>query len=204
MTTQAGRVEVQADSSAFEQLLAPALASAYGTALRMTRSPADAEDLLQEASFLAFRGFRTFEEGSNFKAWFFRILTNCFYSKHRRDKRRIVTVDLEETPVLHIYKQALQQGLVSDSPDPAADLFEQLDAESVGMAIDALPEEYRMVASLYFTQDFSYHDIAQVLDCPVGTVRSRLHRSRKMLQKALWELAVERGVVSRLVAEAEE
>lgn len=204
MTTQAGRVEVPSDSAAFERLLAPVLTSAYGTALRMTRSAADAEDLLQEASFLAFRGFRTFEVGSNFKAWFFRILTNCFYSNHRRDKRRIVTVDLEETPVLHIYKQALQQGLVSDGPDPAADLFEQLDAESVGMAIDALPEEYRMVASLYFTQDFSYQDIAQVLECPVGTVRSRLHRSRKMLQKSLWELAVERGIIGRLAAESEE
>lgn len=201
MTTQAHVPSTVPDSAAFEALLAPVLASAYGTALRMTRSAADAEDLLQEASLLAFRGFRTFESGSNFKAWFFRILTNCFYTTHRRARRRIVTVDIEDTPDLYMYGHSIREGLNYQGEDPTAQFFDRLDSDEVGMAIDALPEEYGIVASLYFTQDFSYQEIAEVLDCPVGTVRSRLHRGRKMLQKALWHLAEERGIIKELAVE---
>lgn len=200
MTTQAHAQDVVPDTAAFEALLAPIVASAYGTALRMTRSAADAEDLVQEASLLAFRGFKTFEQGSNFKAWFFRILTNCFYTTHRRARRRVVTVDVEDTPDLYMYGHSIQEGLPYQGPDPSAEFFDRLDSEEVAGAIDALPEEYSVVCTLYFTQDFSYQEIAAVLDCPVGTVRSRLHRGRKMLQKALWRLAEERGIIRDLAA----
>lgn len=188
----------QSVMTAFEELLAPLVASAYRTAVRLTGNPADAEDLVQEASLLAYRGFRTFEMGSNFKAWFFRILTNCFYSTHRRDRRRPVTVDIEDTPDLYLYAHSIGEGLPYRGTDPASQLFERLDTDEVAAAIEALPEEYRVVATLYFTQDFSYQEIAQVLTCPVGTVRSRLHRGRKMLQKALWSLAEERGIIADL------
>ena len=192
--------EVRAGPATFEELLAPIVAPAYRTAARMTGNSSDAEDLVQEASLLAYRGFSGFEEGSNFKAWFFRILTNCFYSNHRRDQRRPATVDLEDTPDIYMYLHALQEGLPCQGPDPAAQLFDQLDNDEVAAAIESLPEEYRVVASLYFTQDFSYQEIAQVLACPVGTVRSRLHRSRRMLQKALWRLAEDRGIIAALAS----
>jgi RNA polymerase sigma-70 factor (ECF subfamily) len=196
--------EVTAEPVTFEALLAPVVAPAYRTALRMTGNPADAEDLVQEASLLAYRGFQAFAEGSNFKAWYFRILTNSFYTTHRRAKRRPNTVDVEDTPDLYMYGHSIAEGLPHDGPDPAAQLLERLDTEEVTAAIDGLPEEYSVVATLYFTQDFSYQEIAQVLGCPVGTVRSRLHRSRKMLQKVLWRLAEDRGIVAELAGTEDE
>ncbi len=181
-----------------EVLLLPLLNSAYGTAMHLTRNRADAEDLVQEASLLACRGFGTFEQGTNFKAWFFRILTNCFYSKYRKRKREGTQLELEDSPELYLYCQTAAAGLHARTEDPAAAVMARMDSEQVGSAIDALPEEYRVVATLYFLQDFSYQEIAEVLDVPVGTVRSRLHRGRRMLQKALWTVAQERGIIGDL------
>jgi RNA polymerase sigma-70 factor (ECF subfamily) len=181
-----------------EVLLLPLLNSAYGTAMHLTRNRADAEDLVQEASLLACRGFGTFEQGTNFKAWFFRILTNCFYSKYRKRKREGTQLELEDSPELYLYCQTASAGLHARTEDPASAVMARMDSEQVGSAIDALPEEYRVVATLYFLQDFSYQEIAEVLDVPVGTVRSRLHRGRRMLQKALWTIAEERGIIGDL------
>lgn len=181
-------------------LLPPLLDSAYGTALHLTRNATDADDLVQEAALLACRGFRTFQPGTNFKAWFFRILTNCFYSTYRKRKRAGTQLELEDTPELYLYCQTAAIGLHGQTEDPAGLLMERLDAEQIGAAVDALPEEYRVVATLYFLQDFSYQEIAEVLDVPVGTVRSRLHRGRRMLQKALWVIAEERGIIRDLTA----
>ena len=183
-------------ATAFESLLAEVVSPAFGTALRLTRNRADAEDLVQDAALLAFRGFATFEPGTNFKAWFFKILMNCFYSKHRRWKREVVTLDWDDTPDLFLYARSHEAGLPTTGPDPAGQLLERLGTERVTEAIERLPEEYRVVATLYFMEDFSYDEIARVLDCPIGTVRSRLHRGRKMLQKALWQAAQEAGIVS--------
>jgi RNA polymerase sigma-70 factor (ECF subfamily) len=183
-------------ATAFESLLAEVVSPAFGTALRLTRNRADAEDLVQDAALLAFRGFATFEPGTNFKAWFFKILMNCFYSKHRRRKREVVTLDWDDTPDLFLYARSHEAGLPTTGPDPAGQLLERLGTERVTEAIERLPEEYRVVATLYFMEDFSYDEIARVLDCPIGTVRSRLHRGRKMLQKALWQAAQEAGIVS--------
>ncbi len=188
---------------AFEELLVPLLRSAYGVAVHLTRNSADAEDLVQDAALLACRGFDSFEQGTNFKAWFFRILTNCFYSKYRKRKREGTAVDLEDTPELYLYCQTAAAGLHNQAEDPAALLLNRLDSEAVAAAIDTLPEEYRVVATLYFMQDFSYQEVADVLEVPLGTVRSRLHRGRRMLQKALWRLAQERGVISALTEGAD-
>lgn len=192
-TEAAGPAAVELDS-----LLLPLLNSAYGTAMHLTRNRADAEDLVQEASLLACRGFGTFEQGTNFKAWYFRILTNCFYSKYRKRKREGTQLELEDSPELYLYCQTAAAGLHARTEDPAATVMARLDTEQVGAAIDALPEEYRVVATLYFLQDFSYQEIAEVLEVPVGTVRSRLHRGRRMLQKALWKIAQERGIIGEL------
>ena len=182
----------------FEALLEPVLDGAFGTALRFTRNRADAEDLVQEAALLACRGFGTFERGSNFKAWFFRILTNCFYSKYRKRKRQGTEIELDDAPELYLYCQTAAVGLHAQTEDPASLLMGKLATEQVEAAIAALPDEYRVVATLYFIQDFSYQEIAEVVGVPVGTIRSRLHRGRRLLQKALWVIAEERGIVSAL------
>jgi RNA polymerase sigma-70 factor, ECF subfamily len=181
--------------ASFESLFTPLANSAFGVAVRFTRNRADAEDLIQEAALLAFRAFDSFEPGTNFKAWFFRILTNCYYSKRRREKSRPVTSDLDDTPDLYLYARSGETGFPTAGPDPAAQLLDKLGTERVVAAIQRLPEEYRVVSTLYFMEDFSYEEIGRVLQCPVGTVRSRLHRGRKMLQKALWQVAEEDGVV---------
>ena len=183
---------------AFEALLEPLLESAYGTALRFTRNRSDAEDLLQEAALQAFRGFHGFEPGSNFRAWFFRILANCFASRYRKWKRQATEIDLNDTPELYLYCQTAALGLHGRTEDPAGLVMSRIEAEHVEDAIAALPEEHRVVATLYFMQDFSYQEIAEVVGVPVGTVRSRLHRGRRMLQKALWSIAEERGIVGEL------
>jgi RNA polymerase sigma-70 factor (ECF subfamily) len=179
----------------FEALFRPILSMAYGTAMRLTRDRTEAEDLVQDAALLAFRAFGSFQPGTNFKAWFFRILTNAFYSRHRKTKHERNNVSTEDLPALYLYARTAEIGLHSQEPDPAAAMMDRFDTEHVAEALDALPEEYRVVASLYFVDDLSYQQIAEAVGCPVGTVRSRLHRGRRMLQRALWQVAEERGIV---------
>jgi len=197
-----GSLEGARQDQAFEALLLPLLDGAYGAALHLTRNQADAEDLVQEAALLACRGFGSFEQGTNFKAWFFRILTNCFFTRYRKRKREGTQTELEDTPELYLYCQTAAVGLHARTADPASLVMDRLDTEQVNAAIDALPEEYRVVATLYFLQDFTYQEIAEVLEVPVGTVRSRLHRGRRMLQKALWRIATERGIIDDLTGPA--
>lgn len=192
-------VSPAADAAAsFEAMLTPVLDSAFGTALRFTRNRSDAEDLVQDAALLACRGFKTFQTGSNFRAWFFRIMTNCFYSKYRKQKRQGTEVELDDVPEVSMYGQTAALGLHAQTPDPASLLMSKLAVEHVEAAVESLPEEYRIVATLYFMQDFSYQEMAEVVGVPVGTIRSRLHRGRRLLQKALWTIAEERGVISAL------
>ena len=182
----------------FQTLLVEVLPAAYGYALRLTRNRADAEDLVQDTALRAFRAMKTFEAGTNFKAWIFRILTRCFWANHRTRQRRPNTVDFDDTPDLYLYARSAEHGLPWQGEDPARALIDRLGTERVAEAIGQLPEEYGVVCTLYFMEDFAYHEIADVLEVPVGTVRSRLHRGRKMLQKALWCLAEESGIVTEL------
>ena len=179
----------------FKSLLEPVLEPAYRTAYHLTRNEADAEELVQEAALLAFKGFGRFKPGTNFKAWFFTILRNRFISTYRKKQREIKTVELEDAPELYMYTKSMESGLSAQTSEPAKYVIEQLDAEQVATALSELPMEFREAATLYFTQDMSYHDIAEVLGVPVGTVRSRLHRGRKLLQKKLWHLAEDYGLV---------
>ncbi len=179
----------------FEKLLTPILQMAYGTAVRLTRSRTEAEDLVQDTALLAYRAFGSFQRGTNFKAWFFRILTNAFYSRHRKEKHEKTNLSTEDVPAFYLYTKTAEAGLHGPESDPASAIMDKLDTEQVSEALEALPTEYRVVATLYFIEDFSYQQIAEVLECPVGTVRSRLHRGRRILQKALWDVAVERGIV---------
>jgi len=178
----------------FEALFTPLLQMAYGTALRLTRNRTDAEDLVQDAALLAYKAFGTFQLGTNFKAWFFRILTNAFYSRHRKEKHEKANLSTDDVPALYLYQKTTEAGISGSDRDPADAIMDRLDADRVGEALDTLPEEYRTVATLYFIDDLSYHQIAEAVQCPVGTVRSRLHRGRRMLQKALWDVAMERVI----------
>jgi RNA polymerase sigma-70 factor, ECF subfamily len=191
-----GRVLLTA--AEFQAQLAALLPHAYGYALRLTRNRADAEDLVQEAALQACRGQAGFEAGTNFKAWFYRILTTCFWGKHRRDQRRPSTIDFDDSPVLYLYQRSAEHGLPMTGEDPASTLLDRMGTERVATALSQLPEEFGVVCTLYFMEDFAYQEIAEVLGVPVGTVRSRLHRGRKMLQKALWQVAADAGIVREL------
>jgi len=155
----------------------------------------NAEDLVQDAAYLAAKGFGTFRQGTNFKAWFFRILTNAFYSKYRKERRAGETVDIDDTPEIILYAGTAAAGLQAPEADPVGTLLTAIATDEIEAALTALPEDYRVVATLYFADEFSYQEIAEVLDIPVGTVRSRLHRARKLLQRALWRSAVDHGIV---------
>ena len=169
----------------------PLLDAAYGWALHATRNRADAEDLVQDATLNALRAFHTFEQGTNFKAWYFRILMNCFYSSYRKRRREAVSHSIEETPELYILQRSQAAGLDTSGSDPARSALARIQDEHVTAALQALPEEFRVVATLYFVQDFTYQELADMLNIPIGTVRSRLHRARRLLQKELWQLAYE-------------
>jgi RNA polymerase sigma-70 factor (ECF subfamily) len=196
MTSHSPAEAAPASHETLDELLSPLLERAYGFALRLLRNRADAEDLVQEAALAASRGFGTFQPGTNFKAWFFRILINCYYTRYRRQRHEGSPADLDETPQLYLHIRTAELGLYRDTADPAAALLSRLDAEQIAEALHALPEEYRVVSTLYFIEDLSYATIADIVGIPVGTVRSRLHRGRRILQKLLWRVAVESGVVS--------
>lgn len=186
----------------FEAALLPLLDRAYGLAYGLTHNRADAEDLVQEAALLAFKAFAQFQAGTNFKAWFYKILVNCFYGQRRKARRQGETVDLESDPSLYLYGKTSQIGLHDQTDDPAGALLGRIDAEQIVAALEGLPEEYRVACTLYFVQEFSYEEIAQTLDIPLGTVRSRIHRGRRLLQQRLWAIAQERGIVKQLTTKA--
>jgi RNA polymerase sigma-70 factor, ECF subfamily len=187
---------IKGTAELFEAHLEPILGTAYGVALRLTRNPADAEDLVQEAAVKSFCGFHTFQAGTNFKAWFLRILTNNFFKKYQKKKSEPEIIDLEDDAALYLYNKTCEAGLHEAPDNPGAVLLRKMDAEQIAAAMANLPLEYRVVAALYFMDEFSYQEIADIMECPVGTVRSRLHRGRRILQKSLWRVAEEQGIVA--------
>ena len=185
-----------ADTTAFEALLTPVLPVAYRTALHLARNHADAEDAVQQASLQAWRAFHTFETGTNFRAWFLRIVTNVCRSEFRRAKRAPNGVSLD-APDFGDALIPLDVTRELGAPTPDLALFSALDTREISAALANLPEEYRTVATLYFVEDLSYQEIAKIVGRPIGTVRSRLHRGRKLLMRELWALAEERGLVGQ-------
>ena len=184
----------------FQALLDSVLPAALKTATFLTRNAEDAEDLTQEAAIQAFRSFDGFEPNTNFKAWFLKIQHNCFLNRLRHDARRPQTVQVEEDEALdnlYLWEQTRGIGMHKGGGAPAGALLDRLDGEEIAGALRALPPEFRAVATLYFVGELSYEQIAVIVDCPLNTVRSRLHRARRLLQRELWELARERGIVSK-------
>ncbi|QPM67209.1 ECF RNA polymerase sigma factor SigR [Atribacter laminatus] len=165
----------------FQELLMPELGALFRTALRMTRNREDAEDLVQETTTKAFSAIDRFEEGTNFRAWIFKILTNTFINNYYRVRERNKLPSLDEMEE----ESAFQPAFEGISPEQA--LLNTLTKEDIQKAIDVIPIDFKSVVVLNLVEGFSYKETAEILDIPIGTVMSRLHRGRKILQKLLWE-----------------
>jgi RNA polymerase sigma-70 factor, ECF subfamily len=192
----ASSVPAQADQDLlerFEREVLPMLPSLYGAALRMTRNPADAEDLLQDTTLRAYRGFASFREGTNLKAWLYRILTNSFINTYRKKQREPKTVDgPEDLDEWFLFDRLGAQSVARSAEE---DVLENIPDADVKEALESIPENFRMAVLLADVEGFAYKEIAEITGVPIGTVMSRLHRGRKALEKALYAVAKERGLV---------
>jgi RNA polymerase sigma-70 factor, ECF subfamily len=176
----------------FEALALPHLDGLYAAALRLTKNPRDAEDLVQDAVLRAFRFFDKFERGTNIKAWLYKILTNTFINRYRRTtKERNIVEDERDS----VQDRLVSRDAATEAEDPERAFFDRLLSDDVLKAVDAIPVDFRLAVILADLQDFSYKEIADILDVPVGTVMSRLFRGRRLLQKQLAEYAVASGVL---------
>jgi RNA polymerase sigma-70 factor (ECF subfamily) len=185
-----------ADQAQFAELAMQHMSSLYTAALRMTRNPADAEDLVQETYLKAYRAFNTFQEGTNLKAWLYKILTNTFINSYRSKKRRPEQTELDDVEDLYLYRRL--GGLEAATAGRSAEeqVLEHFTEADVKKAVESLPEQFRMAVLLADVEGFSYKEIAEILDVPIGTVMSRLHRGRKALEKALFDFGMQRGLVA--------
>jgi RNA polymerase sigma-70 factor, ECF subfamily len=181
-----------ADPARFEAEALVHADALYGAALRMTRDRSDAEDLLQETYLKAFRAYDRFEDGTNLRAWLFRILTNTYISTYRKRQRAPEETELDEGEDLYLYRRLAAAGLSRSAEDAALD---RLTAPEVLDALEQLPEQFRLAVLLSDVEEFSYKEIAEITDVPIGTVMSRIHRGRKALQQALAPYATEQGLV---------
>ena len=181
-----------ADQATFVEDTEPFMSSLFSTAMRMTNNRADAEDLVQETYLRAFRSYDSFNAGTNLRAWLFRILTNTHINRYRAKKRRPEESELGDIDDFYLYRRLHNQGSRGRSAeDELMDLFSE---SEVVEAVEALPESYRMAVLLADVVGFAYKEIAEILDVPIGTVMSRLHRGRKALEKELYTFASKRGL----------
>lgn len=188
------RAKRKGERSEFEALALEHMDALYGAALRLTRSSKDAEDLVQDTFLKAFRFFDSFEQGTNIKAWLFKIQTNTFINKYRR---RVKEREVSETPAEDVVlDRFVSSEQVKALQDPEGDFFGQLLSDEVVEALEQVPVDFRMVVILADIQSFSYKEIADIVECPVGTVMSRLFRGRRILQKHLFEYAVKEGIIN--------
>ncbi len=186
--------KAQEKRSEFEKVALVHIDSVYNVALRMTRNKNDAEDLVQETYLKAFRFFDKFQLGTNCKAWLLKILTNLFNNRYRQRTKEPPQISYEEMEEDFLYSRLLKEG-GEPGENPEQVLFSQIVEDDVKKVMDNLPEEFRMVVILSFIEGCSYKEIAEIMDTNIGTVKSRLHRGRMILQKALYEYAKKRGLV---------
>jgi len=178
----------------FENTALPHLSSLFGAAFRLTRNPRDAEDLVQDVMLRAYRFWDSFEPESNCKAWLFKILTNTFINQYQKSKRHREALNAamseqEATDGVLVHEGAMSQR------DPEGILLDQSMSEDVARALAELPADFRLAVVLCDVEGFSYKEIADIMDCPVGTVMSRLHRGRRLLRQSLRDFAVAQGFV---------
>src|SRR6202020_236817 len=184
-----------ADQARFTEVAMEHMPGLYSAALWMTRNAADAEDLVQETYLKAYRSYASFEEGTNLRAWLYRILTNTYINSYRAAKRRPEVTDVEDVEDLYLYKRMAGGGEIRagrSAEDEALDAFTD---DVVKTALEELPENFRMAVLLADVEGFSYKEISEITDVPIGTVMSRIHRGRRALQQALHDVAEARGPV---------
>ena len=182
-----------ADQAKFADLAMEHMSSLYSGALRMTRNPADAEDLVQETYLKAYKYYDKFEEGTNLKAWLFKILKNTFINSYRKKQQappKADFADIEES-----FETIVRDDSGQQARTPEEELLEKVLDEDVQHAMEELPHDYRMVVLLADLEGFSYKEIADILEIPVGTVMSRLYRGRRLLEEALLKYAHEHGYI---------
>jgi RNA polymerase sigma-70 factor (ECF subfamily) len=184
-----------AEQARFTDLAMEYMPALYSAALRMTRNPADAEDLVQETYLKAYRAFASFTEGTNLKAWLYRILTNTYINSYRAAKRRPEISDVEDVEDLYLYRRLSPNGGAGFGRSAEDEVLESFTDDAVKAALESLPDAFRIAVLLADVEGFSYKEIAEITDVPIGTVMSRIHRGRRALQKALLEFAQERGLV---------
>ena len=180
-----------ADKARFAEQAMPFMSSLYSAAVRMTRNSSDAEDLVQETYLKAYRGFGSFQEGTNLKSWLYKILTNTFINTYRSRRRRPAETDLDDVDDLYLYRRlggAEAAVMGRSAEDVVLDHFSEPEVKT---AVESLPEPFRLAVVLADVEGFSYKEIAEILDVPIGTVMSRLHRGRRALQKVLHKYAQE-------------
>lgn len=182
------REEVQKQED-FEEEIIPHLDAMYNFALRLTSDPSDAEDLVQDTIVKAFRFFSSYEKGTNAKAWLFRILKNSYINNYRRKSKQPNQVDYDEVSTFYETIRAER----TDTSDLEDKMFRDLIDDDISNALDELPEDFRTVVLLCDVEGFTYEEIANMLDVPIGTIRSRLHRGRNLLKAQLMEYAEKRG-----------
>ena len=180
-----------ADRATFAEDAMPLMDGLYSAAMRMTRNTADAEDLVQETYLKAFNAYERFEAGTNLKAWMYRILTNSYINAYRKKQRRPDESDIDDIEDLYLYRRlgGAESAVLSRSAED--ELLEMFGEDEVKLALEDLPEHYRIPILLADVEGFAYKEIAEILDVPIGTVMSRLHRGRKQLQKRLYSFAEE-------------
>jgi RNA polymerase sigma-70 factor (ECF subfamily) len=176
----------------FEAEALPHMDALYRTALRLAKNQSDAEDLVQEAYAKAYRFWDKFELGSNCRAWLFKIMTNIFINEYRSKSRSPLQANIDDIDDNYLYGQLTTEEL-TENPEQA--LFSKIFDDDVKKAIESLPDDFRLVAVLSFLEGFSYQEIAEIADLQLGTVKSRLHRGRKLLQKQLFDYAVKNGYI---------
>ena len=173
----------------FQFEMIPHLDSLFHFAMRLTSDPVDAEDLVQDTMVKAFRFFSSYEKGTNAKAWLFRILKNSYINQYRRKSKRPSEVDYDEVSTYYETVRADQ----TDTSDLQDRLYRDMLDDTVTLALQSLPEDFRSVVILCDVDGYTYEEIANMLDVPIGTIRSRLHRGRNLLRAALTDYAEKRG-----------
>src|SRR3954470_8569545 len=180
----------EAKRTAFEREALPHLDTVYRVALRFTGEPARAHDLVQDTMLKAFRSWHRYEPGTNVRAWLLTILRNTFINEYRKEKQRGPTVDISTAETFSLFNEVQEE-------DPEGQFFDQIVDDEVLKAIDKLPVEFRETLVLSDLEGMSYQEIADVTSVPVGTVKSRLFRARRALQRQLYDYAVEMGYIKR-------